>query len=133
MMSIIVGISAPNFSGTYSHIKLKKTVDDLSYMMRYAQSRAITKNIVIRLKFDSTFKGYRLLQETDEGGFERFSSRMARKQSVPDKVDISSEDGIIDFTPDGNIEKQKFQVCNHKKCFIVSTKKQRGYVSVYEE
>ena len=80
ILSVIAGLTIPRFSSTYNRFILQKSVEDLAYIMRYAQSRAITKNRVIRLEFDSTLSQYWLTQaephqikEDPMDQFERFS------------------------------------------------------------
>ncbi len=132
VLAIIAGISIPNFKGTYSGMQLKNEVDQLTYLMRYAQSRAVIKNAPMQVVFISNNRQYRLLQKKEDE-FEKFSSRMGRLYSVSDKISITAQKDHINFYPDGSIDKERVDVCSDKKCFIISTREQRGYVNVYQK
>ena len=133
LLAIIAGLTIPNFVKTYSHFQLAKTADDLSYLMRYAQSRAISKNRVVQLVFSTEFSQYWLEQGDDKGvGFERFRSRLGRTFPVPHEIDIKVENQTLKFYSDGSIEKERINVCQEQKCVIVSTQEQRGYIRVFK-
>lgn len=59
----IIAISAPNFSPAFRLMALKQTAHDLAYLMRYAQSRAVTYNTTVRLEFAADYSAYWLTQK----------------------------------------------------------------------
>jgi len=139
LLTVIIGLVIPNFSSTYNSLQLKRMVQDLGYLMRYAQSRAITKQSLVRLEFDDEQKTYWLMQEVKdqegdiEGSFDRLSGRLGRNYRIPDGIKIQKGEEMILFYPDGQIEKQHLSICNDKKCFTISTKAQRGKVLIFED
>ena len=136
VLGILAGLSIPNFSHTYQRLQLRKTAEDLAYLMRYAQSRAITTNFLLRLEFDSQYTSYWLsekeIEDSPLASYQRLSSQFGRVFHIPSKVSVQSDHQTIDFYPDGNIAKQSITVCSFKQCMVVSTKEQRGSVYVYE-
>ena len=140
ILGVVVGMAVPNFSRTYSTFQLKQFTEDLVYLMRYAQSRAITNNREIRLEFDPEFLQYWLTQqkEGEERGagdpvFERFTGRYGRIFKVPPELRIKTGMNTVSFYPDGTIARARMDVCRDEKCLTISTKEQRGFVQVLEE
>lgn len=137
ILVVIVGLAVPSFSSTYHKFQLKKSVNHLTYLMRYAQSRAVTKQMIVRLTFSEDFKEYWLEQaneETEE--FESVGGRFGKHHPVSDDVivefdqEFAGED--IEFFSDGQIDKMRLFLCYEEICMTVSTKEQRGYVRIYE-
>jgi len=139
LLVVVIGLAAPNFSSTYNRLQLQRTVQDLGYLMRYAQSRAVIKQSSLHLEFDSEYKAYWLMekvkgQERDEGGaFERLTGRLGRRTTINDEINIEAEGHTISFYPDGKIDKQHLRLCNDRRCFMISTKEQRGKVLIFED
>ncbi|VAW18006.1 hypothetical protein MNBD_BACTEROID05-137 [hydrothermal vent metagenome] len=132
LLSVIAGLTVPNFKQSFSNLKLNQTAKDLSYVMRYAQSRAVSKGILIRLEFASAMDSYHLTQ-VSSGEYERFKGRMGRDFQISDLIKINFTEGNLIFFPDGTIEKKEINVCKEERCLLISTKIQRGYVNVIEE
>lgn len=136
ILSVIAGLTVPNFNQTYKKIKLQKSADDLAYTMRYAQSRAIIKGLLVRLNWDVDTRNYWLEEnkssEDKEASFKRFSGRIGKKFNVPAGVSFETDCEHILFYPDGSIEKKHINVCSNSKCFVVSAREQRGHVNVFE-
>ena len=138
ILGIIAGLAIPQFQNTTRKFQLKTTVDDLAYIMRYAQSRAVIENKLIQLDFEPDFSKYWLTQEnTDEKKssmetFERISGRLGRTFSIGESIKIKTERSVINFYPDGSMDQTRFYVCHQKQCFTISTQEQRGKVKVYE-
>ena len=139
IVAVIAGLTVPNFSKTYADIELKKGAEDLAYLMRYAQSRGVMKNIKTRLEFNPEFSEYWITEavKDDEGEqekeFKRIPGRLGRRFNVPLGIKIELEDEFIYFYPDGSMDKEYIHVCNEKRCLVVSTKEKRGDVLVLEE
>ncbi len=141
VLSIIAGFAVPNFSKTYAYIQLQRSAQDLAYLMRYAQSRAVTKNTTVRLQFDEDFSAYWLAEkikdeeEAEEEEFKRISSRLGKRFKISSglKIAMEEEAASLDFYPDGSIDKKAVNVCNEKSCFVVSTEEKRGDVQVFQE
>ena len=142
LLSVITGLAVPNFSQSYSNFQLQKFTEDLAYTMRYAQSRAVSRNTPVRLEFNNDFSQYWLTQfaspsnETETPGaapvYEKIAGRYGRIFSTIRGIHIQSLSDHIDFFPDGRIAKQRVYVCREEKCFTISTQEQRGFVDILE-
>jgi len=141
ILSIIAGLTMPNFSHMYEGIQLKKAAEDLAYMMRYAQSRAIIKNKELRLEFDSAQSKFWLTQESEssradsqpEGrAFKKVSGRLGQIRTLPQKIIFNTGSPTVSFYPDGRVDQVSVSMCLKEHCFIVSTKEQRGRVRLFE-
>jgi len=139
ILAIIAGLTVPNFNPAYKKIQLQQTSDDLAYLMRYAQSRAVTKNHPVCLEFDSDLRKYWLAEEVSrESGeetaesFRRFPGRLGRTFSIPESVEVESEASTIQFYADGRIDKQHLFVCLESLCYTLSTKEQRGQIRIFD-
>lgn len=139
VLVVVAGLTVPNFSTTFQKFELKKTAEDIVYVMRYAQSRAITKGKSVRLEFNVDGREYWLSEiSTDEDTAElmytKISGRMGRTHRYPPEIDLELEEGEegIGFSEDGSIDKQHLLVCREQRCWTISTKEQRGYVRLID-
>ena len=140
LLLIIAALAIPNFSHTYTTVELQTSTQDLAYLMRYAQSRAISKNKNVQLEFNPEFTQYWLTQEkldqddsADQEEFERFDGRLGKTYEIPRDILLEDAPQTIRFYPDGNIEKKHFYVCQPAFCYTISTQDQKGFVDVFEE
>lgn len=139
LLMIVIGLAAPNFSSTYNRLQLQRSAQDLKYLMQYAQSRAVIRQSLMHLEFDDEHKAYWLTQKAkgpekeEEGSFERLSGRLGRKYTITDGINIQTQGRTISFYPDGQIDKRRLRLCNDRRCFIISTKEQRGKVLIFED
>jgi len=143
LLSVVVGLTIPNFSQTFTKTQLQKCAQDLVYTMRYAQSRATTKNRRVQLVFNTDFSQYWLSDflEDSRGSSDpsqKISGKMGRIFKIPSQIIIELGQNTITFYPDGSIEKERVYVClspSDKKedlCLTISTKEQRGFVRIYD-
>lgn len=135
VFSIIVAVAVPNFTPAFAGIQLKNSTKHLSYLMRYAQSRAVSKNQHVRLVFNSDFSQYWLEEknnnaESDE--YDHVKGRLGRVNHVSGDLDIESSESIIQFYPGGTIDKIRIFVCYEERCNTLSTKEQRGFIHTFE-
>ncbi len=107
ILSVIAGLTIPNFSNTYKKFQLQRATRDLAYLMRFAQSRAIMKNLKVKLEFNSNLSEYWLLQQRKNDalvdnidGYENLTGRFGKKNILSDKISIEIENPIIYFFPD---------------------------------
>ncbi len=135
LLSVVAAVSLPSFRQSYKKILLERTTNDLAYLMRYAQSRAISKGQKILLVFDGDLKTCWLEEMTEEetttnGGqgsqppkqltakkSARLSNRWGRNFSIPQEL-IVQTDGTppIGFYPDGKIDRLTMSVCYAGTC-----------------
>lgn len=138
IIAVLAGVALPHFGRSWSRIKLRNAADELSYMMRFAQSQAIRKGARVRLTFARDAHTYYLQQ--DRGGtletgeivsYESLSGRWGRNVSVPQDIEVEvSADGVV-FAPDGRIDPFQCQFCRRVDCYLVSTAGSRGMVDVW--
>jgi len=138
LLSVIAGLTIPNFRNSFRKVKLQNSANNIAYLMRYAQSRAITKGVLVRFEFEHGSGKYWLAEQKndvigrDDEAFVKFSNKMGKNFSLPDGLTLGSEGLTILFYPDGNIEKQAVKLCGEVSCLIISTREQRGHVNVFE-
>lgn len=138
LLSVIAGLSIPNFRNSLGKVKLQSSANHIAYVMRYAQSRAIIKNILVRFECDKTSGRYWLTEQEKEGTgqsdkpFVKLAHKMGKIFRLPDGVNIESDSSEILFYQDGRIEKQDIKLCGRVSCFLISTREQRGHVNVFE-
>lgn len=134
LLSIITVFAVPNFSQTYQSFLLSKTTENLADMMRYAQSRAVMSNKTVQLKFNDDFSGYQLLEfNSEEKSFVAISNRLGRLFDISKEMIVSGESAEIAFYPDGTIDLVEVSLCLSEKCYIVTSKVQRGFVTIFEK
>lgn len=141
VLGVIAGLTLPNMRGAYNDVILKTSVNDLAFLMRYAQSRAVSKASEVRLEFNSDNDRYWLTERSEEEGlsvFNRITGRHAKDYNIPFNVIVQNSQPTVTFYPDGKIEKFDMNVCRQTdlktdKCFVLSSNQQRGAVHVFEE
>ncbi len=139
IIAVVAGMAAPRFAQNFVELQVGRTANDIAYLMRYAQSRAITKNRTVRLEFEPGLSRYWLTQSMEENfskeeskDFERISGRMGRVEKVPDKVRVEARSLPIQFYPDGSTDRMRVYVCHKENCLTISTQEQRGAVHVFD-
>lgn len=140
ILSILSGLTLPHFSRTRENFALKQQTQDLAHVMRYAQSRAVTKGKEMRLAFSPDFSSYQLTEEVEgmegaqeaERSFEAIAGRWGRVFPLPASIKIESEEMDIRFYADGSMDKRRISICRADQCSAISTKEQRGHVRIFE-
>ena len=135
LLGVVAGLSIPNLGPTYENFQLSETTKNLTYLMRYAQSRAILKGEEFQLEFDTDKTSYWLTHFVDSGDGpvkERVSGRFGRRFAVPDGVHIVSGREDVRFYPDGRMDKVRIYLDNGRRDFTVSTQEQLGHVHVFD-
>jgi prepilin-type N-terminal cleavage/methylation domain-containing protein len=135
LLSIVAGLSLPQFKKTYQRSVLNNAVSQLVYTMRYAQSRALLQNKNHRLEFESDLKSYKILEATDHPSeaFDKISGLAGKTTSLPGQITAHFSQTTLDFYTDGDIEKSDITLCSVKACQRISTSYQRGKVIVIRE
>lgn len=144
LLTIVTALAIPRFNQSYAQLQLRDLTNDIAYLMRYAQSRAIHTARPLKLMFDEGNNSYWLTQAApdDEEGpaaeeppdviYEKLPGRFGRVFKVPAEMTLAPTHSSVTFTPDGRIEKIQIDVCRQDQCMIVSTQNQSGYVAVIE-
>ena len=143
LLAVAAAMAIPSFTRSFGQLELQDAANNLAYLMRYAQSRAIYNRRPLRLLFDDGMMNYRLEEaESDEESeiededtpveYRPVSGRFGRTFKIPNGITVDAESPSIAFNPDGRIEKTQINVCQAGQCLTVSTQNQSGYVIVAE-
>ena len=133
LLSVFLGLAVPNFRKSFEQIELKTTVRHLAEVMRYAQSEAVTTGDQLKLEFNPEFSKYWLTRVKDTDHDERIKTPLGDIFVLPDDFKITAPEDVINFYPDGTIDKQELSGCHQNRCLIISTQAQRGKVLVYDQ
>lgn len=135
ILSIISGIAIPSFKKTYLNLQLNNTADNIAYLLRLGQARAVTQRSQYRLVFNPEFKSCWLEKEVsiNPSTFERLSSKFSRNIVVPSGIIIQIENRIINIYPDGKFDPVEIYLKNrNEKTLLISTIGSLGYVEVQD-
>jgi Tfp pilus assembly protein FimT len=131
ILAVIAGLSVPSFKKSFSGMELKNQAQELVYLMRYAQSHAVTKGVRVRLNIDLGSKKYFLTEAQEEKtppDFKPIVGQMGHVYQLSQSLDFEANDHELDFFPDGTIEKKQMRLCLEKECFVISTQEQRANI-----
>ena len=140
VLSVVVGLTAPNLSKSLTKHQFEKSADELLNLMRYAQSRAISKGYPVQLVFNDDYREYWLAEagqdhsdHAEDASFERIPGRMGTTRRVPEGVELRAEDvRKIEFYTDGRMDKAEISVCKKRRCRVLSTRIQRGFIRAFD-
>ena len=141
LLSVMTTLAIPNFSQSYINLQLRETARDISYLMRYAQGRAVIKRKPHRLVFNGSYTQYWLTVEEDppseetntEEPPEKIPNRFGRVFNIPPEIDIEAPQPSVKFYPDWKIDKTRIYLRNKKeKYFTISTQEQLGHIYVFD-
>lgn len=141
ILTVIVGLTAPNLSRSLTKHQFEKSAEELLNLMRYAQSRAITRGHSVRLVFNDENTEYWLAEDSVSGSdsgneaasSERVPGSMGATRRVPGDVVLRTEDiAVLTFYPDGRMDRTELGVCRGGRCKMISTRIQRGFIRSYD-
>jgi prepilin-type N-terminal cleavage/methylation domain-containing protein len=137
ILSVIVGLSATNFSNSFTNIELKKSAENIAYLVRWAQARAVHENATYQLLFLENSRNYRILRgrSSEDGSQESFEPvpvHMGRVFSLPASVQVERPVGMKIY-PDGTLDKMRIRLIGRKDKALLSTMEQRGNIFILED
>lgn len=104
--------------------------------MRYAQERSIVERINYQLNFDGQLTRFWLSKEPDPlkpGQYSRLSGKTDKIIVLPPKLKIETEKYLVNFYPDGRIDKTTIYLSDEKEnYFTITTQEQSGYVELFD-
>jgi Tfp pilus assembly protein FimT len=160
LLGVLAALAIPNLSRSYHRFQMEEAGQNMAYLMRYAQGRAMTTGGYVRLVIEESGE-YWLSQaekksSTGSAGsemgltFVRLSGYWGRTFHLPEEVMVESTRETFTFFPDGQIEKGRVFFCWRDRCFsgqsgdgqtresaceadclTISTQDQRGMVLVF--
>ena len=134
LLSVFLGLAAPNFRNSFGGIELKTTARHLVDVMRYAQSEAVTTGQTVKLKFNPEFSNYWLarVDPADSDKDEKIKTPVGEIFNFPADFNITVSRPEINFYSDSTMDKEELSLCRKERCFIISTKEQRGKILLYD-
>jgi len=134
LLGVVSALAVPNFRNTYYNFLFSEASHNLTYLMRYAQAGAVAERTNHRLNFDPEYRKYWLTKESQqEGDFVSLKGRFGKVFDIDQSITLESNGAIINFYPDGRIEKAKIYLTNKdNKFYTISTEDQAGYVQEFD-
>jgi prepilin-type N-terminal cleavage/methylation domain-containing protein len=137
ILSVMVGLSVPNFSKSFSRMELKKTASNIAYLVRWAQARAVNENLKYQLVFLDNSRNYRILrakssEENFNESFVPVPVHMGRVFSIPASVTVE-QGGSLKIYPDGTLDKIRIKLKGKNNTIGLSSMEQRGNLFIFEE
>jgi prepilin-type N-terminal cleavage/methylation domain-containing protein len=108
ILSVLVGVSVPQFRGTFRHLQLQVVASDVATLLTYAGRRAVATGEVLRVHFDVEGRRYWLVtapRGSAEETFERVSGKFGRVSFVPASVSFAPSIRDVTFYPDGRADR----------------------------
>jgi type II secretion system protein H len=141
LLAVVAGLAIPNLGRSLTGTMLNDSTQQIAYLMRYAQMKAMSQNKIYQLVFSDDRTQFWLVHEaekkegaSDKDKFIRLDGRWGRTWTVPEELKVVAPQEKINFAADGTIEKLRISVCLKEKdqCLYVSTQEQQGYVDILE-
>ena len=135
VLGAVTMFAVPNMRGAFKSVQLKRTASDAASLMRYAQSRAVLKDMEIVFEFDEPQRMFRILtsrEDVSSKGQDVIPGRWGRAVRVPEPITCELGQGALRFYPDGRADKARLICCHESRCLTVSTQDQRGRVLLIE-
>ena len=138
VLSVIISLSIPNFSKSFKRLELKRTAEDIVYLVRWAQSRAVHEGVEYKLVFIDDARSYQVLRgEVSEGqhsqNFSSISSHMGRVFKIPISVKVDDTQ-VVKIYPDGTLDKVRLRLQGQdENSLLISSMEQRGKMFILEE
>lgn len=142
-LGVLAGLSVPHLPKHYTRLQLQQAADHIGYLMRYAQSAAITGQREYQICFHTTEKTYVLQGQNvaDEHDPKRqdlsesFSAVEGDKGQIfklPNALSWEIPDSCVRFYPSGVIDRAiVFLTTGQGQGMAISTQEQRGRVNVF--
>lgn len=136
IVAILGALSLPIFKNSLFNIQLSNTAHNLSHLMRYAQERSIVERINYQLNFDPQLISFWLTKEPNPlmgGAYSRLSGKIGKITILPQGIKIETEKYLVNFYPDGKIDKTLIYISDDKgRYFTITTQEQTGYVQFFD-
>jgi prepilin-type N-terminal cleavage/methylation domain-containing protein len=136
ILGILSALTIPLFRNSFSNLQLSNTAHNLASLMRYAQERSIVERINYQLNFNPQLSQFWLTQEQDPltpGRYTRLSGKTGKINFLPREVKIETEKYIVNFYPDGKIDKTTIYLSDTKEhYFTITTQEQTGYTELFD-
>jgi Tfp pilus assembly protein FimT len=139
VLSVTLALSVPNFSKSFSRLELRKTADNITYLIRYAQSRAIAERKTYLLRFLDNGTHYQILKgKTDqpdlaEDQFEPIKHHLGKVYMVPKAITITSTVDSLRVYSNGSLDKVRFHLRGKDRGLVISSVEQRSNVYIIDE
>lgn len=137
VLAVALGVAVPNLSVSWQNFGVQKAADDLAYLMRYAQDRAVRADKQLRMNFVVQARSYALTEESiddrdpsAEKKFQPVAGRWGKLVVLPEAINMEPTQNSVDFSADGRMSRVRVVLCRQQNCLTVSTQEQSGMVDV---
>ncbi|MBF0532555.1 MAG: prepilin-type N-terminal cleavage/methylation domain-containing protein [Candidatus Omnitrophica bacterium] len=131
ILSVIVGLSIPNFSKFHRQLLLKQASSDVTFLMKRAQTRAMSQGCDLRMSFDRDHSALWVEQKKDNA-YVRMTGELGRIVQLPTEIRVETKGLPVYFEPNGRMSKAAISVCDDKNCILISTKEMYGNIKTSE-
>jgi prepilin-type N-terminal cleavage/methylation domain-containing protein len=137
ILTVLVGVSVPQFGRTFRHLQLQVFASDVANLMTYASRRAVVMDEVLRVHFDVEGRRYWLARAqaaSAEEKFERVASKLGRVASVPRSISLTSSARAVTFYPDGRADRFEMLISDDNRgAYRLVTDVRTGRVKLSEK
>lgn len=141
ILSVLAAAAAPEIGRFVVRDRAPGVAEDIAYLLRYAQSRAVVSRRALRLQAEGVPVFYWLEQQKGEPDgavpgmetvFEPLPGRTGRRVEVPSGVEVNPLPVSLVLAPDGSIRGGSVTICGQQQCYRLETRVQRGQVLVMD-
>lgn len=135
ILAVLVAVSTPLFSRTFSSLRLREESYNLAKLINYVQEKSVLEGVVYKLVIDTQKERYYVMA-SDESESKRFShleEKAGRIFRLPEGVKIKTDKKEVLFYPDGHSDKASINIYDIKNRTFLRIKGNMGYVEFTEE
>jgi prepilin-type N-terminal cleavage/methylation domain-containing protein len=136
ILSVLVGVSVPQFRGTFRHLQLQVVASEVATLLTYAGRRAVARGEVLRVHFDVEGRRYWLVmapQGSPAETSETISGKFGRVASVPASISLAPSTRNVTFYPDGRADRFELVISDDSsRSFRLATDVRTGRVKLVE-
>lgn len=130
ILAVIVAVSTPRFSRSFSSLRLRDASYNLAKLINYVQEKAVIEGSVHKLVLD-TEKGRYYVMASDPDNSKKYrlmEGREGRVFKLPEGVKITAKKPEVFFYPDGHSDKTSVTLSNNRTKTKINIKGNMGYV-----
>jgi Tfp pilus assembly protein FimT len=135
ILAVLVGVSTPLFSKTFSSLRLRDDSYNLAKLINYIQEKSVIEGRIYKLVLDAEKKRYYVMvsDSTDPKKYTRLDEKAGKIFHLSDQVSIKARKSEILFYPDGHSDKAAIVLSNRKDKTVLNITGNMGYVEFEEK
>ncbi|MDD5440012.1 MAG: prepilin-type N-terminal cleavage/methylation domain-containing protein [Candidatus Omnitrophica bacterium] len=105
LISVLIGLSTPQFKNTYEGLELDNSSRDLAQIMNFAREMAVVNRENYRIFIDPGERVYWLERydaSNEPAGYKRFAGRFGKAFRISGRLSVLSSGNEAVFYPDGH-------------------------------